>query len=279
MSITLVFLTIFSVASLLFNYATTGDFIKRDVTLSEGISITINTEQPVDADELQRELSNQFKQSSINVRSLQISGTSQGIIIEDSTPEDEPLIREIMQQKLGGLSKNDISVEKMGSTLGKSFFREMFLVLLVSFFAMGLVFLYYFRDLFATGAALISAFLDLFITLGIITALGVRLTSGGIASFLMLISYSIDTSILISTKMIKEKKKTVNEGLFEAMKTGLTMSAAGITAMFIAFLLTNNAVLKQIMLILVIGLIVDLFTTWIGNVSILRYDLNKKGYK
>ena len=142
-----------------------------------------------------------------------------------------------------------------------------------------IVFFYYFRSLTATMAALISAFFDIFITLGIITLLGVKLTSGGIASFLMLISYSIDTSILLSTKLLKKTHGTTEEAIFGAMKTGLTMSAAGIAATGISFLLTNNEALRQIMLILVIGLVIDLITTWIENVALLRIYLEKKNGK
>ena len=147
--------------------------------------------------------------------------------------------------------------------------------LIIAFIFMGIVVLIYFRLLIPSLAVIVAAFSDIVVTLAIVNLIGIKVNTAGIAAFLMLIGYSIDTSILLSTKMIKEKKANINDGLFEAMKTGLTMSAAGITAMFISYLLTNNFVLKQIMLILVIGLIIDLFTTWIGNVSILKYYLKK----
>ncbi|MBN2423368.1 hypothetical protein JXB41_09155 [Candidatus Woesearchaeota archaeon] len=273
--IILILLTVFSFGSLIFNFVMTGDLIQRDVSLSGGISITINTDKPLNTEQIQNELSAIFRKSSINVRSLQISGEAQGIIIEDSNPEDEPMIIEFMETKIDQIPKDNISVETMGSSLGKSFFREMFIALFFAFLCMGLVFIYYFRNLFATFAALLSAFLDIFITLGIITAMQVKLTSGGIASFLMLIGYCIDSSILISTKLIKEKNVNLTTGLHEAMKTGLTMSAAGIAATLISFLLTNNVVLKQIMLILVIGLIINFIACWVGNVAILKYYLKK----
>ncbi|MFH0874452.1 MAG: hypothetical protein V1859_00815 [archaeon] len=272
----LVVLVFFSIGSIAYNYIKTGDFVQKDVSLSGGISITVHTDKDIDAAELDKELAAKFPDSSINVRSLQVSGKLRGITIEDSNPNDEKEIISLIEGKAGKLNKDNISVETMGSSLGRSFFTEMFIAVFFSFICMGLVFQFYFRNLFATSAALLSAFLDIFITLGIIVLLGVKLTSGGIASFLMLIGYSIDTSILISTKMIKEKRDDVNEGLFSAMSTGLTMSAAGIAAMGISYFLSNNYVLKQIMLILVVGLVIDLITTWVGNVAILRLYLNKR---
>ncbi|MBD3203241.1 MMPL family transporter [Candidatus Woesearchaeota archaeon] len=270
LQIFLVLLTVLATGALIINYAKTGSFVSKDVSLTGGLSVTIHTDAEINPENLRDDLSKEFPRSSINVRTLQVSGQEQGIIIEDSNTDDSDQLVAYLKENINGITENDISVETMGSTLGKSFFKEIFIALFFAFICMGLVFLYYFRSLFATFAALVSAFLDIFITLGIITALQIKLTSGGIASFLMLIGYSIDTSILISTKMLKDKKADMNEGIKEAMKTGFTMSAAGIAAMFISFIFTNNFALRQIMLILVIGLVIDLFTSWIGNVAILK---------
>ena len=271
-------LFIISAIILSVNYSMTGDIINRDVSLKGGITITINSDVQIETEILQTYIEESSPGSSVNVRVSQSYGKQTGIIIEASDIEDDLLIS-LVEDKIGKLNKDHYSVETMGSSLGSSFFKEMFVTLLFAFIAMGIVFFYYFRSLTATMAALISAFFDIFITLGIITLLGVKLTSGGIASFLMLISYSIDTSILLSTKLLKKTHGTTEEAIFGAMKTGLTMSAAGIAATGISFLLTNNEALRQIMLILVIGLVIDLITTWIENVALLRIYLEKKKWE
>ena len=271
-------LFIISAIILSVNYSMTGDIINRDVSLKGGITITINSDVQIETEILQTYIEESSPGSSVNVRVSQSYGKQTGIIIEASDIEDDLLIS-LVEDKIGKLNKDHYSVETMGSSLGSSFFKEMFVTLLFAFIAMGIVFFYYFRSLTATMAALISAFFDIFITLGIITLLGVKLTSGGIASFLMLISYSIDTSILLSTKLLKKTHGTTEEAIFGAMKTGLTMSAAGIAATGISFLLTNNEALRQIMLILGIGLVIDLITTWIENVALLRIYLEKKNGK
>ncbi|NTV23957.1 MAG: protein translocase subunit SecF, partial [Nanoarchaeota archaeon] len=181
-----------------------------------------------------------------------------------------------IQEKLGPLGKNEYSTETMGSSLGDSFFKETFIALIFAFLGMGLVFHFYFRNIYATGAALLSAFLDIVITIAIMNLFQVRLTAGGIAAYLMLIGYSIDTSILLSTKLLKDKPDDKFSALFHAMKTGLTMSAAGIAATGVSYFLTNNITLKQIMLILIVGLFIDILTTWVGNVSLLRLYLERK---
>jgi len=263
---------LFLLSSLLLfnNYRTTGDFITRDVSLKGGISITINVNQ--DYPNLETQLNNAFNDASFNIRTIESKGVTSGLIIEATDIEEDSLIDEI--SKTITLTKENYSVESMGSSLGESFFRQMFIAVLLAFISMGLVFQLYFRNIYATLAALFSAFMDIFITLGIMDLFGLKLTAGGIAAYLMLIGYSIDTSILLSTKLLKESTDKI-KGLFGAMKTGFTMSAAGIAATGVSFLFTNNITLKQIMLILIVGLFVDLITTWIGNVGFLRFYLEK----
>ena len=66
------------------------------------------------------------------------------------------------------------------------------------------------------------------------------------------------------------------ERVLGAMKTGLTMSCTTLTAIIVALIFVKSAVIKQIMIILLIGLLVDLIMTWIQNVGILRLYLEKK---
>jgi preprotein translocase subunit SecF len=267
-------LTLFAIGSVIFTYMQAGDFTRRDVSLKGGISLTITTPYN-DIPTLESFLNDKFPKSSINIRTLNSGNQVIGLIIEASDLSDKDLL-DAVQEKTGALDKKGYSLEIMGSALGESFFKEMFAALALAFVCMGLVFHFYFRNIYSTAAALLSAFLDIFITLGIMNAIGLRLTAGGIAAYLMLIGYSIDTSILLSTKLLKEKKEHVDDALFGAMKTGLTMSAAGLASTIISFFLTNNLVLKQIMLILVVGLLADILTTWIGNVTLLRLFLEKK---
>jgi preprotein translocase subunit SecF len=60
------------------------------------------------------------------------------------------------------------------------------------------------------------------------------------------------------------------------MKTGLTMSTTTLIAILIALIFAQSLILKQIMVILLIGLLVDLPNTWIQNAGILRWHLEKK---
>ena len=125
-------------------------------------------------------------------------------------------------------------------------------------------------------AVILSAFTDIVVTAAIVNVLGVKLSTAGIAAFLMLIGYSVDTDILLTTKLLKRKQGTLNEKTFGAMKTGLTMTATTLVAITLALIFTQSETIRQIMLILLIGLIVDLMSTWIQNFGILWIFIKKK---
>ena len=65
--------------------------------------------------------------------------------------------------------------------------------------------------------------------------------------------------------------------VMDAMKTGLTMNFTTLAALTVGIIIADSEVLRQIMAILIIGLVVDLINTWIQNVGILRIYLEKKG--
>ena len=100
----------------------------------------------------------------------------------------------------------------------------------------------------------------------------------GIAALLMLIGYSVDTDILLTTKVLKRRKEggTAFERTVKAAKTGLTMSLTSLAAATACLIFSQSDVIKQIMTIIVIGLLFDIIYTWIQNAGILRWYMEKK---
>jgi preprotein translocase subunit SecF len=69
------------------------------------------------------------------------------------------------------------------------------------------------------------------------------------------------------------------ERIMSSMNTGLTMTGTAIVAVTVAMFVTQSEIIRQIMTILLIGLIADLFTTWLQNVGLLRIYVEKKAKK
>ena len=263
-----------------FKVATTGDFINKDVSLKGGVTVTVTTEQ-ADILQLENTLSSKFPGNDISTKSLSRFGRQVGIIVEMDIDETQVnnLIDEIGKGLSLELTNKDYSVEIVGSSLGASFFREIIIALLTAFLLMAIVVFLYFRTIIPSAAVILAVFSDILITLAIVNLLGMKLSTAGIAAFLMLIGYSVDTNILLSTRVLKRKEGTEMERFYGAFKTGIMMSSTTLIAVTTALIFTQSEIIKQIMIILIIGLLVDLINTWIQNVAILRWYLERKAKK
>lgn len=276
------FLALLSIISIIILYSTTGHFIRPGISLRGGTSLTFTTNVKIDEAGFESELSGAFPGEEFAVRELETGGEVTGLIIETSLRGDSTSeLVDLVGQHLGvSFRSEDYTVEEMGSTLGESFFADLLKTLTFAFLLMGIVVFYYFRSLVPSGSVIIAAIFDILITLGIINMLGVKVSSAGIAAFLMLLGYSIDTDILLTSRVLKRPVGvSIFAAMIDAMKTGLTMSAAGLSATTIAYFISESPVIKQIMLILIIGLVIDVLTTWIQNAGLLRWYLERKDAK
>ncbi|MDP3990066.1 MAG: protein translocase subunit SecF [archaeon] len=261
-------------------YSATGDFVNKGISLKGGSTITLPYSGSFNVDNLRNELSSNFQKADITVRTIHSAGEVVAIAI-DTDAEDEQEISSVVKilEKETGLSKNDFSIEIVGSSLGESFFKQTAMALLIAFLLMGLVVFIYFRSIAPSMAVILAAFSDIVVTLAVFNLTGERLSTAGIAAFLMLIGYSVDTDILLSTRVLKRTELTVMERVYSAMKTGFTMTGTTLIAVLVALLFVQSDIIKQIVLIIFIGLIVDLIMTWIQNVGILRLYLERKGHR
>jgi len=266
-----IFILILSIAVISYKYSTTGDFVEKDISLKGGITITIPSKD-IDVGNLKIYLLSEFPGSDISVRTLTRLGEKTGITISASDIESKELLNSLKT----GFGELDYNVEEMGSSLGKSFFKEVFTAILFAFLFMAIVVFFYFRQPIPSLAIVLSAFSNMVVTLAIINLMGVKLSTAGVAAFLMLIGYSVDTNILLSTKVLKRKGGEVIERIVNGMKTGLTMTLTTITAVVVAYIFSQSAALSQIMLILIIGLLMDVLNTWVQNAGILRLYLERR---
>ncbi|MBT5343102.1 protein translocase subunit SecF [Candidatus Woesearchaeota archaeon] len=257
--------------------AVTGDFVNKGITLKGGSSITLDKTDMVNVEELGLFLQDKFPKADINVRTISSAGQVVSVAVDSDAQENSEInaLTKAVTEKYN-LGKEDYSIEVMGSALGNSFFKQTFMALIIAFLLMGIVVLIYFRTIIPSLAVILAALSDIIVTLSIFNLTGIKLSTAGIAAFLMLIGYSVDTDILLSTRLLKRKEGTVMDRVYGAMKTGLTMSTTTLVAIGVALIFVESEVVKQIMIILFIGLLVDLVMTWIQNVGILRMYIEKK---
>ena len=268
-----IIILILSLAVIGNHYLKTGEFVSKGVSLKGGTSVSIN--QQFDVSELSSFLVQKFPHADVNVRTLSKAGIQSGIIVEASDVDGKDLISSI-EEKLGNLDKSEYTVDTTGPSLGKSFFKQAIISVLVAFVLMSIVVFIYFRAPLPSFYAVFSVFADATFALAVFDLFNLRLTTAGVASFLMLIGYSIDTDILLTTRVLKRTEGTVSERMASTLPTGITMTLAAIAAVLIAYYSTESELLKQIMFILGWGLVADVIFTWLFNAPLLRMYLEGK---
>ncbi len=269
-------LLILSISILGYNYYKKGELVQRGISLKGGIELTIPISQDISMNALEDHLSNEFKNSEISLRSITEQGKIKDIILEAADLEEQQLVDSLKRFGVA-LEKGKYSSKKTSSATGERFFKQTIVAVLFAFLAIGLVVLITFRDIVPSLFVMLTAFSDMVSTLAVISLLDVRLSLGGVAALLMMLGYSVDTDILLTTKVLKRKDGgTVFERTVSSMKTGMTMSLTSFFAVIIVYFFTTSDEIKQIMLILSIGFLFDIIYTWIQNTGILRWYLEIK---
>jgi preprotein translocase subunit SecF len=268
-----VILLVLSFAWLGYSYATTGEFVQKGISLKGGISVSFEGPDGMTSDSLKAELAKDIK-GEINVRTL-----GNGVIVVESADADEKVLLGALRNAGITLDKGRFSIESFGSALGKDFFTQTLWAVAIAFVLMSIVVFITFRSLTPSLYVVLAVVCTSVMTLATISIIGVQLSTAGIAAFLMLIGYSVDTDILLTTRVIKRKEGTVFHRIIGAADTGLTMTGTALVATTIALFMSESDVIRQIMLVLTIGLLFDLINTWLQNTGLLRLYLERKARK
>lgn len=171
------------------------------------------------------------------------------------------------------------SSQQIGPTLGRFFLSQLEGVIIVSFILISIAVFFIFRSPVPAFTVVFGALNDMIIALGAMALFGIPLGTASIGGLLMIVGYSIDTDVLSSYRILKTHGDTPEERAHSSMKTGLTMTATAIVSfsvLFIVSLFTYVPTYYEVAGVALFGLIGDIFTTWLGNTSmILLYKKRK----
>ena len=256
-------------------YSLHGDILKKDITLSGGTSVQVQTAS--DINDLKNALAPKF--SEVNVRQISdiITGEQIAIVVETSVPPEEivPFLEEYFNFKL---DETNSSIEFTGSSLSGSFYNQLKIALILSFVAMAIVVFIIFRTPIPSLAVIFAAFADITMTLAVVNFLGMSVSTAGIVAFIMLIGYSVDTDILLTIRVLKRHEGSINSRVFSSFKTGITMTLTSLVVNVIGMLMMSSIsnVFAQIFTILTIGLLFDILNTWIFNASLIKWYAERR---
>ncbi len=143
----------------------------------------------------------------------------------------------------------------------------------LAFLGMSVLVFALFRTFVPSVAVVASAFSDLIIPIAAMNLLGIEMTLGTVAALLMIIGYSVDSDILLNNSVLR-RTGDFYESVSRAMRTGVTMTLTSTAAMIVMAIVASIFgidLLRDIGIILAIGLSADMMNTYLMNVTLLRW--------
>ena len=241
--------------------------INLSIDLKGGTQLTFDTDSYVSPQQIQKILGN------VNVR-IGKSTSGYSVIIDGN--ENYDANKAVQTLKSSGYNVKDFSIQKIGPSLGASFFSQAKFALILAFIFMSITVFLIFRKALPSFYVVLSAFSDIIEAFAFSQLFGIELSMASFAALLLLIGYSVDTDILLTTRILRSREGDIAEKMKKAMKTGLTMSATTLAALVALYFFSGTSVITQIASVLLLGLLFDVINTWLMNASLLKWYVERK---
>lgn len=266
-----ILLFVASVGILFMNYVETGDFILKDIDLRGGTLITIESDERIDTRLVEEKVNEKFGSGIVN--GLR-TGTGYGVTVQvDSGTKVSDVVG---VAESAGVSVRDVSEQTIGPALGNLFFEQVRNSLIIAFVMMSIVIFIIYRNPVSSLGIVLASLGNILATLAFATLLGIELSFASFAGILMLIAFTVDTNIVLTSKVVAYGSESFMARYKKALVTGATLTATITVTMVIVLFLSSSKLLVNIAEILVIGFVTDLVYTWILNAGMLEIYFDRK---
>ncbi|MBN2095518.1 MAG: protein translocase subunit SecF [Candidatus Aenigmarchaeota archaeon] len=257
-------LLVIALAFLVNKQMTTGFFLDKGVELRGGNLITVTFED-ASFSQVAQIADNLRKENVVAYPVTTAIGTQ--LSIEAAEADLDPLIETVNNTA----TIRDYDVSRIDPKISASVITEIIKGLVFAFLAMAAIIFLLFRNPIPSIAVVLAAFSDLVITCFIMNLAGIQMNMATFTALLMLLGYSVDTDILLTTRTLKERGN-FSQNYKSALKTGLTMTAVSTVALStVIFVAGASSIFGQLAIVIIIGLLVDIPNTWIQNAVILDW--------
>ncbi|MFB6245614.1 MAG: protein translocase subunit SecF [Candidatus Nanohaloarchaea archaeon] len=272
-----ILMLVLAVSALGLNYVQTGSFLQKGIDFTGGSEITYSVEgefTPEEAESAFRQAGRSDVQAS-----KQISGNRTLLLVQVPPPDVNRTQAESIMSG-AGFETTVQGFRSISSSVSGQFFLQAQLAFGLAFTIMSIVIFVAFRDVVPSLAVIFAAMGDVLFAAAGMAVLGIPLTLGSLAALLMLIGYSVDTDIVLSTRVLKRQRGSLKSRIWSSVKTGVTMSSGGIAGFTILYLVSTSIVgpseLSNIAAVMVIGLLADMPITWLGNAIVLKKHVSEE---
>ena len=241
--------------------------LNESVDLKGGTITTLQLQKSISQDELKSLIESGLNTSDVTINSFNNNQATVAI----GTEADSVTFTNLMNG-----TATILSYRSVGAVLSAAALTQIIYTLIFAFLFMSVTVFIVFRNFVPSMAVILAALSDIIIAAGGMSLFGIPLSLASVGALLLLIGYSVDTDILLTTRVLKRREGTITERAINAMKTGFTMAAAAIGSMvalyvIVLFFIPSAATLQNIAEVLIIGLVADVIATWLMNLGILRW--------
>jgi len=256
-----VIITILSAGLIVFNG------VEEGIELKGGSIAILKLNEPISSSALENHLKTTLKIDEVNV----ISNNNKDVTVQLGSEVNSTVFDSAIKGKAEVVNFNAI-----GPLLGKEAMDQIYWAMGFAFLFMAVTVFIIFREPIPSVTVILAAIVDIIIAIGGMSLFNIPLSIASVGALLMLIGYSIDSNIVLTTRILKRKEGTIVERVKGAMKTGFTMTLTAIAAMVTLYIVTITLIpeastLSNIAAVLIIGLVGDMLTTWLMNLGILRW--------
>lgn len=249
-------------------YLFTGAPVRLGIAFTGGTELRVQTATPPS------EFSQHFDSEVVSISPVQSAENTYILTFSPEAADIAEQARDGLRPVQGQTSEDVVkSVQATSASFGESTQRLALIGLGLAFVGMSVLVFLLFRTFVPSIAVVISAFSDIVIPLALMNVLGIELSLGTVAALLMLIGYSVDSDILLNNHIIR-RSGDFYESTYRAMQTGVTMTVTSLSAMAVMAVVAwifGIDLLRDIGVVLVLGLATDLMNTYMLNLSLLRW--------
>lgn len=200
-------------------------------------------------------------------------------VINDESQRISTEVREKLISNFSLPANTPFTTEEVAPTVGSDFLMNALQVAIASIVLLTIVVFIFFREVVPSLAIVEAALFDMLTAVALSTLFGFSFTLSTVAALLMLVGFSVDTDILLTTRLLKRKDKSVLERANDTLLTGLTVTSTVMGAtlvMLIVSYLSQINIIFEISAVVLFGMIGDLIATWLTNAPILLWYWEKK---
>jgi preprotein translocase subunit SecF len=247
--------------------------LNEGVDLKGGTLATVELKQPMTESEI-----TSLIQQGLGISDVQTSLTDKTATITISGDVDVSQFTEKFKEQF-----NVLSFKNVGALLGNDAVTQIIYALVFAFVFMSVTVFFIFRDFVPSIAIILSAVCNISIAVGGMSLFGIPISVASVGALLMLIGYGVDTDIILTTRLLRRTEGSIEDRATDACKTGITMSFAALASMIVLFIVVkvfipSAQVLDDISAVLIMGLLSDLMSTWLMNLGILKWHMERGGH-